>query len=166
MFDNIEQIIEYGVSVQAAAGVGQFNLDAPIGFGQWAAALTGCQVIGCRNPSEPLMLLNMSKLNEPLAGIKRGAGQRRIEHGGTRSASLERQLHQLATYTLALVLITDDHQADGGVISLRTSERGTDQTVCVFYDKTLRDALQHGPVFQAVGPLQLHGQGMGRRHIG
>ncbi|MOA02569.1 hypothetical protein D3C78_1220250 [compost metagenome] len=62
------------MSIQAAAGVGQFNLDASIGFGQRAAVLTGCQVIRCRNPRVPLMLLNMSKVNEPLAGIKRGTG--------------------------------------------------------------------------------------------
>ncbi|MOA63341.1 hypothetical protein D3C78_1890290 [compost metagenome] len=62
------------MSIQAAAGVGQFDLVYSIGFGQRAAMLTGWQVIGCRGQRVALMLLDMSKVNESLTGIKWDTG--------------------------------------------------------------------------------------------
>jgi hypothetical protein len=166
VFDTLEQIVEHGMPVQAAAGVGELDHVVPICFGQAAQALIGWQVRGGWGQYGSLMLLDMPKVNESLADIKRRAGQRRIEHGCLRAARLDCQLHQFAADALTLVLIADDHQADRGVITLRAGERRTDQATFVLCDKPLRDTLQHGPVFQAVGPLQLHGQGMGRCHIG
>jgi hypothetical protein len=161
----VEQIVEHGVPVQAAARVCQFDLLASVGVGQFAATLVRWQGRDGRDSHVALMLLDMPEINEALAGIKGGAGQRRVEHRDFRSACLDCQLHESATDALALVFVTDDHQADRGVVTLRAGERGTDQAAVILRDETLRDALQHGPVLQAMGPFQLHGQRVGRSQV-
>ncbi|MCY1438461.1 hypothetical protein D9M71_546630 [compost metagenome] len=112
------------------------------------------------------MLLDKTELDKSLADVQRSTGQCGVEDGGSWRAGLERQLHQFATNALALVIVADDNQADGGIRPLGTRECCTDQVLAVFDDEAFSDALQHGPIFQAVRPFQSDRQGVGRRHIG
>ncbi|MNP51116.1 hypothetical protein D3C76_1454150 [compost metagenome] len=103
-----------------------------------------------------LVLVNLTELDKALACIQRHASEGGVEYRRRRAAGLQGLLHQLATDTLTLIVVAHDDQADGGVVALLAGEARSDQAPGIFHNKSFSDALQHGPVVQAVRPFELH----------